>query len=106
ELIGRQAFEALVPRAKAVIVGPAQKVMHLLVEALQPVALGRTLCLLDRLRVAFGIRNIALGDDLQRQRAQALKSVRKRISRRAHTRSRPYSRANAIHFMEGDSIDR
>jgi hypothetical protein len=40
ELVGRQALEPLVLRAKAVIVGLAKQVMHMLVEALQPVAIG------------------------------------------------------------------
>jgi hypothetical protein len=83
------------------------------VGALQPVAIGHKLRLLGPLgvallerRCAFGNRNIALGDGLQGQRAQALNIVRKRIGRRARARSRAYSRENAIHFIEGDSIDR
>ena len=38
ELVGRKPFEPFVPRAKAVIVRLAKKVMHMLVEALQLVA--------------------------------------------------------------------
>src|SRR3984957_6421982 len=113
ELVGRQAFEPLVPRAKAVIVGFAKKMMHMLVEALQPIAIGHKLrllgplciALLDRRR-AFGNRNIALGDDLRGQRAQALNIVRKRIGRRAHARREAHPREKAMHFIEGDSIDR
>ena len=77
ELVGRQPFEPFVPRAKAMIVRLAKKMMHMLVEALQPVALGHKLHLLGPLRVAFGNRNIALGDGLRGQYAQALKIVRK-----------------------------
>src|SRR5271170_83309 len=87
--------------------------MHMLVEALQPVALGRKLCLLGPLRVAlldshfaFGDRSIALGDDLRGQRAQALKIVRKRIGRLAHARIRAHLRENAMRFLGDDSIDR
>jgi hypothetical protein len=82
ELVGRQPIESLTPRAEAVIVRLAKKMMHVLVEALQPVALGRKLRLLGPLRIAlldrrfaFGDRGIALGDDLRGQRAQALKIV-------------------------------
>jgi len=100
ELVGRKPFEPFVPRAKAVIVRLAKKVMHMLVEALQPVALGLKLCFLDPLGVALGNRNIALCNGFQRQRAQALNIVGKRIGR-AHTRSRTQSRANAMHFLGG-----
>jgi hypothetical protein len=37
KLVGQRPFEPLAPRAKAVIVRLAKKVMHMLVEALQPV---------------------------------------------------------------------
>ena len=95
ELVGRHPFEPLAPRTKALIVRLAKKVMHMLVEALQLVTFGHKLCLLRPFRVAlldrrfaFGNRNIALGDGLRGQHAQALKIVRKRISRRAHAPSR------------------
>src|SRR5579864_5920518 len=73
--------------------------MHMLVEALQPVALGHKLHLLGALRVAFGNRNVALGHGFAGQRAQALNIVRERISCRAHTPSRAHSRENAMHLL-------
>jgi hypothetical protein len=107
------AIEPLAPRAEAVVGRLAKKMMHMLVEALQPVALSRKLRLLGPLRVAlpdrsfaFGDRGIALGDDLRGQRAQALKILRKRLGHRAQTRIRAHSRENAMHFLGDDSIDR
>jgi hypothetical protein len=78
KLVSWQPIEALTPRAEAVIARLAKKIMHMLVEALQPVALSRKLRLLGPLRVAlldrrfaFGDRGIALGDDLRGQRARS-----------------------------------
>jgi hypothetical protein len=105
ELVGRQPFEPFVPRAKAMIVRLAKKMMHMLVEALQPVALCHKLHFLGPLRVAFGNRNVALGDGFAGQRAQALNIVRKRISRRAHTRSKTVFARECDALLEDDSID-
>jgi hypothetical protein len=78
QLVGWQTIEPFVPRAKAMIVRLAKKVMHMLVEALQPVALGLKLHLLGPLGVAFlhrrfalGNRNVALGDGLAGQLSRA-----------------------------------
>jgi hypothetical protein len=106
KLVGRKLRQLFAARAKARIIGLAQQMPQMFVEALQPIARGKcSIAFQNHLRF-FGSFGIAFCDGFQRQHAQAVDIVRKRIKRSVHTPSRTQLHANAMNFPVGDSIDR
>ena len=99
KLVGRKLFELLALGAISPVVGLVQKMVDVLVEALQLLALGAfDIALFDRC-ISFGDHGVALGQHLQRRRAQCNGIGRKRIRCRAHATSRAYARCLRYAFL-------